>query len=95
LLTSAGQAVGSVGITTLGARTYVLLNITSGRPGASYECLLVGKDGTRTSGGKWSLTSDYGAQQASGSWLVPVSGGPPVGVELVAPSGTVWATGRF
>lgn len=95
LVTSAGQAVGSAGITTQGGRTFLLLNITSGRPGASYECMLVAQDGTRTSGGKWGLTSEYGSDRASGSWLVPLTGEPPVGVELVAPSGTVWSRGHF
>lgn len=95
LLTASGEAVGSAGITTSRGQTFVLLNITSGKPGMSYECILVGRDGQRTSGGKWTLTSEYGAERASGSWLVPVSGEAPVGVELVAPSGRVWSTGHF
>jgi Putative zinc-finger len=95
LLTATGEAVGSAGIATSRGQTFVLLNIITGKPGMSYECFLVGKDGERTSGGKWTLTSDYGAAQASGSWLVPVSGEPPVGVELVAPSGKVWSAGHF
>lgn len=95
LLTASGEAVGSAGIATSRGQTFVLLNITAGKPGMSYECLLVGRDGRRTSGGKWALTSEYGAEQASGSWLVPVSGEAPVEVELVAPSGKVWSTGRF
>ncbi len=95
LLTATGEAVGSAGITTSRGQTFVLLNITTGKPGMSYECFLVAKDGARTSGGKWALTSEYGAAQASGSWLVPVSGEAPVGVELVAPSGKVWSTGHF
>ena len=95
LLTSAGLGIGSAGITTQASRTYLLLNITAGKAGASYECVLVGRDGTRTSGGKWGLTSEYGSEKATGAWLVPLSGEPPVGVELVAPSGTVWATGHF
>lgn len=95
LLTADGEAVGSAGITTSRGQTMLLLNITTGKPGMSYECFLVGKDGQRTSGGKWALTSEYGGEQASGSWLVPVTGEPPVAVELVAPSGRVWSTGRF
>ncbi len=78
MLTAAGEAVGSAGITTSRGQTFVLLNITTGKPGMSYECFLVGKDGQRTSGGKWTLTSEYGSEQASGSWLVPVSGDAPV-----------------
>lgn len=95
LLTSSGVPVGSAGITVQDGRTYLLLNITSGRPGASYECFLVGRDGERSSGGRWSLTSEYGSEQASGAWLVPVSGEPPAAVELVAPSGKVWSSARF
>ncbi|HEY3547096.1 MAG TPA: hypothetical protein VGK17_13570, partial [Propionicimonas sp.] len=60
----------------------MLLNITTGKPGMSYECILVGRDGQRTSGGKWVLADAYAAAPASGSWLVPVSGEAPVGVEL-------------
>ena len=95
LLTASGEVVGSAGVTTSKGQTFVLLNITTGKPGMSYECFLVGRDGQRTSGGKWVLAGAYGAAQASGSWLVPVSGEAPVGVELAAPSGKVWATGHF
>ena len=45
LLTAAGEAVGSAGITTSRGQTFVLLNITTGKPGMTYECFLVGKDG--------------------------------------------------
>jgi hypothetical protein len=95
LLTADGETVGSAGITTSKGQTFVLLNITTGKPGLSYECFLVGKDGQRTSGGKWALTSAYGSERASGSWLIPVTGEAPVSVELVAPSGKVWSSGRF
>ena len=95
LLTASGEAVGSAGITTSRGQTFVLLNITTGKPGMSYECFLVGRGGERISGGRWALTSEYGTEQASGSWLVPVSGEAPVAVELVAPSGKVWSTGHF
>lgn len=93
LLTSSGDAVGSAGLAMLGGRSYLVLNVTSGTPGARYECVLVGRDGNRTSGGSWALSGEYGA--ASGSWLVPLTGDPPAGVELVAPSGTVWSRGHF
>ncbi|MBK8460868.1 MAG: zf-HC2 domain-containing protein [Micropruina sp.] len=95
LLTSAGQAVGSAGLATLNGRSYLVLNVTSGRVGASYECLLVGSDGGRVSGGSWTLTDEYGSGTASGSWLVPISGDPPASVELVAQSGNVWSRGSF
>lgn len=95
LLTAKGEAVGSVGLATLGGHEYLLLNVTTGRPGASYECVLVGSDGVRTSGGSWALGEEYGSGVASGAWLVPLAGAPPATVELVAPTGTVWSRARF
>jgi hypothetical protein len=95
LLNSKGEAVGSAGLATLAGRSYLAINITTGRPGASYECFLVGKDGTRTSGGSWALTDEYGTGVASGSWLVPLTGAQPASVELVSATGTVWAKGGF
>ncbi len=91
LLTAKGDAVGSAGLATLNGSTYLAINITSGRPGASYECILVGPDGRRTSGGSWTLADQYGTGQASGSWLVPISGAQPASVQLVTASGTVWS----
>ncbi|MCA0294950.1 MAG: hypothetical protein LCH96_06485 [Actinobacteria bacterium] len=95
LVTRKGETVGSVGLTTLNGRSYLLLNVTTGRPGASYECVLVGRDGQRTSGGSWALSDEYGTGEASGSWLVPLAGEQPASVELVAPSGVVWSQARF
>jgi len=95
LLTASGESVGSVGLARRSGQSYLLLNVTDGRPGASYECVLVAADGTRTSGGNWELDSRYGSDTASGAWLVPLDGAPPAGVELVAPSGKVWARGTF
>lgn len=95
LLTASGDEVGFAGIARREDRTWLLLTITAGRPGASYECVLVAPDGTRTSGGTWALPADYGTNAAPGAWLVPVTGAPPAAVELVADSGTVWASGRF
>lgn len=91
LLTAKGDAVGSAGLATLNGTAYLLINITSGRPGASYECILVGPDGRRTSGGSWTLTDEYGTGQASGSWLVPITGDQPASVQLVTASGNVWS----
>lgn len=95
LLTAKGETVGSVGLATLNGRSYLLLNVTTGRPGATYECILIGRDGQRTSGGSWALTDEYGTGSASGAWLVPLFAEQPASVELVAPSGTVWSQARF
>lgn len=94
LLTEAGETVGSAGITALSGRDYLVVSITHGRPDLSYECILVGADGSRTSGGTWTLTGDYGSE-ATGTWLVPLTGAPPAAVELVGPSGRTWSTARF
>jgi len=95
LLNAKGESVGSAGLATLDGRSYLLINVTTGRPGASYECVLVGQDGKRTSGGSWSLTDEYGTGVASGSWVVPVTGAQPASVELVSPSGNVWSRSTF
>ena len=95
LLTSSGDAIGSVGIARRSGRTFLLLNVTAGKSGARYDCILVASDGSRLNGGTWTLSDEYGRGAASGAWLVPISGEPPVAVELVTPNGTVWARGAF
>lgn len=95
LLTGTGAEVGSAGIAMLSGRPFLVLNVTAGKPGVRYDCILVGADGTRTTGGSWELTDEYGTGAASGSWLVPLGGEPPASVELVGPSGTVWSRARF
>lgn len=95
LRTSSGDVVGSAGVATLGGKAYLVLNVTSGKAGARYDCILVGRDGTRTNGGSWSLTDEYGSGTASGSWLVPIAGEPPTAVELVGATATVWAQARL
>ncbi|MGB7961877.1 MAG: hypothetical protein WCF12_02805 [Propionicimonas sp.] len=94
LVTSAGDTVGSAGVTQLDGRDYLVVSVTRGRANASYECFLVGADGQRASGGSWKLSSEYGAD-ASGAWAVPLAGERPVRVELVAPSGKVWSQAQF
>ena len=95
LVTSAGEQVGSVGIARRDGRPYLTLNVTSGKPGNRYDCILVQPDGTRVNGGAWTLADEYGHGTASGAWLVPISGTPPAAVELVAPNGNVWAKAMF
>ena len=95
LLTADGAEVGSVGLTRRDGKAYLLLNVTAGRDGARYDCILVKPDGSRHNGGSWTLADESGRGTASGAWLVPIAGDPPVAVELVAPSGAVWARGAF
>jgi hypothetical protein len=91
LITADGTPIGSVGLGRRDGRDYLLLNVTAAAEGAHYECILVGADGSRVSGGSWTLSDEYGRGTASGAWLVPLTGTPPASVELVAPSGKVWA----
>ena len=95
LITSTGDGVGSVGLAHRDGKDYLLLNVTNGKTGTRYTCILVNPDGTRVSGGAWTLTDEYGRGEASGAWLVPITGTPPASIELVAPNGNVWARGTF
>ena len=76
----------------LDAGPVLVLSITGGRPGATYECVLLGADGSRTSGGTWTLADPGYGRTPSGAWLVPVDRTGVVGVELVTPEGKVWAS---
>lgn len=95
LVTAAGETVGSASVTTLAGRDYLAVSVTRGRVDVNYECFIVGSDGSRTSGGSWTLTDEYGTGEASGAWLMPLSGVQPAAVELVVPSGKTWSTARF
>ncbi|QIK72283.1 hypothetical protein G7070_08390 [Propioniciclava coleopterorum] len=87
LVTGTGERVGSVDRTALESGDVLVITVQA-RPGASYECVLVIGDGSRVSGGVWTL-GDYGP--GSAIWVVPTGGATVRGVELVAPSGTVWS----
>ena len=94
LVTRTGETVGSAGTVTIDGRRMLVLTVTSGRPGMTYECVLIAPDGSRTSGGTWTLDDGY-EEQASGTWVVPLAEAVVASVELVAPSGKVWSTARF
>ena len=87
-----GETIGTAGVVRLGAGPLLVLSITGGRPGATYECVLLGADGSRTSGGTWTLADPGYGRTPSGAWLVPVDRTGVVGVELVTPEGKVWAS---
>lgn len=95
LVTRTGETVGSAGTVTIDGRRMLVLTVTSGRPGMTYECILIAPDGSRTSGGTWTLDDGYEGENASGTWVVPLTDAVVVSVELVAPSGKVWSTARF
>ncbi len=92
LVTGSGETVGSVSRTRVGGQEYLLVSVTAGRPNMTYECVMVGSDGSRTSGGTWTLGPASGSGAAAvGTWLVPLPEGAASRVELIAPSGKVWS----
>lgn len=95
LLTADGEAVGAAGITSTNSRELMFVALTRARPGATYDCVLVGRDGQRHDAGSWSLDAGYGSEQASGSWVVPLPVGGVQRIELVGESGRVWSSAEF
>lgn len=94
LVTRDGDAVGTAATTTVDGRRLLVLTIIAGPPGRTYECVLIGPDGARTSGGTWTLEEPLGTDIASGIWTIPLDA-EVSRVELVASSGTVWSTATF
>lgn len=95
LLTADGEAVGSAGISATNSRELLFVAVTRARPGASYDCVVVGQDGQRRDAGTWSLDAGYGSEQASGTWVVPLPEGGIQRLELVGQSGRVWSSAEF
>jgi hypothetical protein len=95
LLNRSGEPVGTAGLTTLSGRGYLLISVTRARPGAAYECIVVGADGQRRSAGTWTLDAGYGATEASGSWVVEAPPGKVARIELTTRSGAIWARADF
>lgn len=95
LRTGTGETVGTAGTAMLSGRDYVLIAVTRARPGAAYECIVVGTDGQRHPAGNWTLKAEPGATEASGSWMVEAPPGEIARVELIGPSGGVWAQAEF
>lgn len=95
LVTGSGETVGSAGTTVLSGQDYLVITVTRARPGAAYECIVVGSDGQRHSAGDWTLEASAGGTTASGSWLVQAPPGEVARVELMTRSGGVWAQADF
>lgn len=91
LATGDGRSVGTAAVARLHGEAVLLVSISAGRPGATYECLIVDSAGGRTSGGTWTLDGSYGPAGGSGVWLVPLAGDDPAAVELRSERGSIWA----
>ncbi len=94
LRTSDGDIVGTVGFNELAGRPHLLISIADAPPDLTYDCVVIDASGKRLDGGTWTLTADEGESTASGSWVVEVVSRPER-VEMVTPSGYVWATAEF
>lgn len=88
LTTADGRQVGAVSPSRSGRDAVLVVDVTDGRSGRSYVCRLVLADGSTRDVGEWELSADR-----PNSWVVPDPG--VRAVELVAESGTVWATARL
>lgn len=94
LRTASGETVGTVGFTQLAGTPHLLISIAAAPPDLTYDCIVIDAEGQRFDGGTWTLSADVGKTTASGSWVVEIAS-PPERVEMVTPSGYVWATAEF
>jgi hypothetical protein len=88
LVTAAGDQVGDVLESRYRGEPVLVVTVTDGREGATYECVLVLADGERRSAGSWEMAD------SAASWVVdrPEDGAEPVAVEMLAGPGRTWAT---
>ena len=88
LLTEDGSRVGTVLESRFEGAPVLVVTLTDGRVGVRYECQLVLADGTREPAGSWLV------EVPAVTWVVsrPDGAADVAAVELVTPSGTVWAT---
>ena len=89
LVTGAGQNVGSAGLVMLDGRQQLVVTVSAGRAGATYECVMVDRFGERSSAGTYTM------HDTSDSWVVPAPQAGLRRVELVAASGKVWSSAGF
>lgn len=88
--TTAERVVGAVLPSWYARERVLVVTLSDGRPGVTYNCQLVLADGTRTSAGTWALGTDR-----SGTWVVDAPAQGAVRMEMVTESGKVWATAEL
>ncbi|MGD7732548.1 anti-sigma factor family protein [Propionibacteriaceae bacterium G57] len=86
LRTSDGATVGSVGLVFMDGRQQVVVNVTAGRAGWAYDCVLVDRAGQRHQAATYTL------HDVADAWMVPVPASGLARVELISPSGKVWSS---
>lgn len=89
LLTSQGAQVGNVALITLDGRQQVVVSISAGRAGLTYDCVIVDRAGLRRTVGSYTMDDQ------SASWVVPAPASGLQRVELVTASGKVWSSAGF
>jgi len=89
IVTADGETVGSIQAARYEGNRVVVISV-SGRPGATYDCRVELADGTQETLASWTLPPD-----GSAAWVVEVPEGQPTVMDLVAPSGRVWASAQL
>lgn len=93
LRTASGEEVGTVGVTEIAGRAHVVVTV-SGASGENYTCVVVGADGARHEAGRWEMDTLRNGTSAWGTWMADLPAAPQR-IELVTPSGKVWAKAEF
>jgi anti-sigma factor RsiW len=92
LTTPAGDRVGTVAHSYLDGSSVLVISLTDGKPGMTYECRARLADGGTVRLGEWTVGSER-----AGTWLVHEPPGNASSVELVANGGAgpVWSRARL
>lgn len=85
-VTAEGDTVGSVQTARYEGEGVLVVSV-NGPPGATYDCRVERADGTQQTLASWTLPPDGEA-----AWVMDAPDGTVVRMDLVAPSGRVWAS---
>jgi len=88
-LTAAGATVGSVQPARYQGEGVLVVSV-AGPPGASYDCRVQLANGSQQTLASWTLPPD-----GTAAWVMDLPGGGVTQMDLVAPSGRVWASAEL
>ena len=88
-LTAAGDPVGSVQAARYEGAGVLVVSV-AGPPGASYDCRVELADGSQKTLASWTLPPD-----GTATWVMDLPGGGVTRMDLVKPSGSVWASAEL
>ncbi len=89
LSTDEGEQVGTVAGSWFDGQQVYVVTVAGGDETKAYQCQLVLADGSRVLGGSWELPAGRTA-----TWIVARPDGDVQSMELVGPSGGVWASAQ-